>query len=580
MNPTNTLAASLVATAAFFAFACSPSKPEDNGSGLTKIILQTDWYAQPEHGGFYQAVAEGYYEEAGLDVEIRPGGPNITTTQQLVQGTVQFGIGRSDTVVIASAQGIPIVMTGALMQRDPQAILFHKESGIEKFEDLDGKTIMAAPGSPFISMIEKIYGIKVNVTPLDYGMSRFLGDKDFIQQCFITNEPYYVRKQGANPGTLLISDSGFSPYRVWFTSKGFARKNPEIVEAFNKASIRGWREYLFGDRSAANELISAANPKQTPDFMDYVHGSMIDNRLVTGSPELGEEIGQIKVSRIANEIKQLIDIGMLDTEVEVESILIPSIVESSEAMDAAPETSDLSLKLRHSDGSSASISWEQLKALPTKVIEHPLEFDNVPRQTTIAYLSDFLDAYGDGASDFWIANCSDSYQSNYTPEQIAQTRPFIIIEINQDPLPNYLASLGHPEWGPYIINVEDSSSLLDPGHKNPWGVAEIISLRRSEALAGIEEKATTPEQIHGMQQYIDSCASCHDMGNGIMGGKISSRSINLLAAFATGSEEYFRKVLIDPLGTNPLAEKMPSYAHYSEEQIEALISYLASQLGS
>ncbi|MEM9158673.1 MAG: ABC transporter substrate-binding protein [Verrucomicrobiota bacterium] len=556
---------------------CSQSpEAEEGGEKLTKIILQTDWYAQPEHGGFYQAVANGYYEEVGLDVEIRPGGPNITTTQQLVQGNVQFGIGRSDAVAISSAQGIPITITGALMQRDPQAILFHKETGIDSFEDLDGKTVMAGPGAPFISMLEKIYDIKMNITPLDYGMSRFLGDKNFIQQCFITNEPYYVAKQGANPGTLLISDSGFSPYRVWFTSKGFARKNPEIVKAFNEASIRGWTDYLFGDRAAANELIAAANPKQTPDFMDYVHGAMVEHRLVTGEADDKSLIGHVDPARIQTELDQLTDIGMLDKEVKVEDILLPDLLEQTSVETPTEADIDLSIAFTQLGQSEVSISWMQLNSLPTKTITHSLEFDNIERPTTIAYLSDFLAEFGDDQSDFWIANCSDGYQSNYTPEIIEATKPFLILAIDNVPLPRWLHQLGHPEWGPYIINVEDDSSLLDPGHKNPWGVGEIIGTLKEKAYAGLGDN----QYARGKDRFVNSCASCHDSGNGIIGGNVSTRNIQILAVFASQAEDYFRRILENPVEANPLAEKMPSYAHYTEEEIGSLISYLSSFVSS
>ncbi len=287
---------------------------------LTKVILQTDWYAQPEHGGFYQALAKGYYREAGLDVEIAQGGPNSMPTQKVALGQVQFGIGRSDEVTVSSARGIPIVMLGALMQRDPQAILFHEESGIRDFKDLNGRSVMAVPGSNWVTVTERKYGIKISVTPLDFGLSRYLADKNFVQQCFITNEPFHVRKQGAKPAVLLLSESGFSPYRVWFSSRKFIDANPDAVRAFTAASIRGWKEYTEGDRSEADAMIGALNKQMVPEFVAFSVGAMKDYKLVAGDPAKGEAVGRIDPARIAEEIRQLAEIGVLDRPRQVSDV--------------------------------------------------------------------------------------------------------------------------------------------------------------------------------------------------------------------------------------------------------------------
>ena len=293
---------------------------------LIKVTLQTDWYAQPEHGGFYQALAQGFYREAGLDVTILQGGPSTRPQQLVATGQADFAIGRSDDIIILAGRGVPLVMTGALMQRDPQALMFHAGSGIHGFKDLDGRNIMAVPGSNFIPVIERIFDIKLSITPSDFGMSRFLADPNFVQQCFITNEPYYVRKQGATIGLLLLSDSGFSPYRVWYTARGYAQAHPDVVRAFTAASIRGWRDYMEGDRSAADRLISGLNKQMTPDFMAFSVAAMQANRLVAGDPAQGETYGQIKPERMLDVIRQLTAIGLLAQPVKVEDVFDPSFL--------------------------------------------------------------------------------------------------------------------------------------------------------------------------------------------------------------------------------------------------------------
>jgi len=304
---------------------CKRSEPASSAAGagpaLTKVVLQTDWYAQPEHGGFYQALVKGYYREAGLDVEIRQGNPATHPQQVVATGQADFAIGRSDDVAIFASRGVPVVMLGAFMQRDPQAIMFHEESGIRTFMDLDGRNVMAVPGSAFLTIMEATFHIKVAVTPSDYGMSRFLADRNFVQQCFITNEPFYVRQQGAKVGVLPLWDTGFSPYRVWYARRSFAAEHPDVARAFSAATLRGWRDYIEGDRAAANARIAALNPKMTPAFMDFSVNALKEYQLVTGNPATGEAFGKISRERVARELKQLADIGQLEKPVSVDDVL-------------------------------------------------------------------------------------------------------------------------------------------------------------------------------------------------------------------------------------------------------------------
>jgi NitT/TauT family transport system substrate-binding protein len=318
-----------VATLAFAACGektAAPPVPDGAAKPLIKVTLQTDWYAQPEHGGFYQALAKGYYREAGLDVTINQGGPNTIAGQKLLMGDIQFCIARSDDVIITVARGLPVVMVGAYMQRDPQAIMFHAGSGIHGFKDLDGRSIMTTPAANFIPLMEKKYRIKVSITPLDFGLSRFMADPQFVQQCFITNEPYYVRKQGAQIETLLLSDTGFSPYRVWYTSRKFATEHPEAVRAFGAATIRGWRDYMEGDRTAANELIAAQNKQMLPEFIAYSVGAMKEYKLIAGDPAKGETYGQIQSQRIAEQIRQLVEIGVIESPLKVQDVFDESLL--------------------------------------------------------------------------------------------------------------------------------------------------------------------------------------------------------------------------------------------------------------
>jgi len=320
-----TAAAWLLAGAVLAGSGCAKKTAAPPGAGgrppLVKVVLQTDWYAEVEHGGFYTALVQGYYRDAGLDVEIVQGGPNGMTPQKIATGQADIAIGRSDDVIIFASRGVPVVMLGAFMQRDPQAIMFHRESGIRSFSDLDGRNLMAVPGSSFIPILERTFKIKLAITPSDFGMSRFLADRRFVQQCFVTNEPYYVRQQGADVGVLLLSDSGFAPYRVWYARRDFVAAHADVARAFAAATIRGWRDYIGSDHAAADARIAALNPKMDAAFLAFSRQAMIDYALVTGDPAAGDTVGRIDPARVEKEIRQLADIGLLDRPVAVGEVL-------------------------------------------------------------------------------------------------------------------------------------------------------------------------------------------------------------------------------------------------------------------
>ncbi|HSH09505.1 MAG TPA: ABC transporter substrate-binding protein, partial [Oceanipulchritudo sp.] len=171
---------------------CGGTKESD--PALPRVVLQTDWFPQPEHGGFYQALAKGFYEEAGLDVVILPGGPNAMSTQKVLKGSAHFAMNRADTIYSLACREVPLLMVMATLQHDPQAILLHASNPIQRLEELDGHRVMAVPGLAWIKWLEAKYGIKLDIIPHDFGLERFLNDPGFIQQCLLTNEPFYARQ--------------------------------------------------------------------------------------------------------------------------------------------------------------------------------------------------------------------------------------------------------------------------------------------------------------------------------------------------------------------------------------------------
>ena len=289
-------------------------------NALVKVRFQTDWFPQPEHGGYYQALAKGYYAAEGLDVEILPGGPNAQVMTTVAVGRADLGMTDGDDVIVAIARGVPIKMVGAEMQREPQGILFHAEHPLRRLQDLEGKTLMAGAGSTWLEVLRKKMGIKFNLMPLVGDLARFMNNPEFVQQCFVTNEPYFARQRGANVGALLIASDTYEPYRVMFTGREFLAKHPDLVGKFVRASIHGWVDYLAGDPAPANRLLAAKRSDLTPEFMAYSIKAMNDLKLVSGDPAKGEFAGQLTAARLEKQIKLLQEVGVLDRPVAVADV--------------------------------------------------------------------------------------------------------------------------------------------------------------------------------------------------------------------------------------------------------------------
>jgi NitT/TauT family transport system substrate-binding protein len=214
----------------------APEPPKNSQAQLTPVRFLTDWYPQPEHGGFYNALVRGYYKEAGLDVTIEPGGPNIYPTQRVPVGAGEFGMASSDIVLTTNAEGQDLVAIGATMQWDPQAIMLHAEDPANSFADLEGRTIAAVPGSVWFRYLVKKFNYQnVKEIPATFTIANFLHDPQYIQQIFVTSEPFFVEQSGgAKPKILLIKDTGYQIYRVFFTTRSYMEKNPEIVRKFRR----------------------------------------------------------------------------------------------------------------------------------------------------------------------------------------------------------------------------------------------------------------------------------------------------------------------------------------------------------
>ncbi len=282
-------------------------------NGLTPLRLQLDWYPQPEQGGFFTAQLLGYYKTEGLDVTILPLPQYGSVAQLVATGKAEFGLGSSDQVLEWNSNGLPIVAVSATMQHDPQAIMVHKGSPIRGFKDLEGHTIAAQTGATWLKYVISRYSLRqVRQIPSTLSIANFLADPDYIQQIFITSEPFFARQAGADVRTLLISESGYDPYRVQFATRDFAAQNPDVVERFVKASIRGWQEYLRNP-GPTNAHLLTLNPALNPAQEAYTAQALKDGSFVAGRKEDGSEIGAMTAKRWEATYNQLKALGIVRT---------------------------------------------------------------------------------------------------------------------------------------------------------------------------------------------------------------------------------------------------------------------------
>ncbi|MDQ0510414.1 ABC transporter substrate-binding protein [Ancylobacter amanitiformis] len=238
-----------------------------------KVTFGTNWVAQAEHGGFYQAVVDGTYAKYGLDVTIVPGGPQANNRLLLPVGKIDFYMGANMLQAFSSVvEGIPTIIVAAMFQKDPQVLIAHPD--VATFEDLKTRTLFISKEglASYYQWLVADFGFSENqVKPYTFNAAPFLADKNSAMQGYITSEPYAVEKQGGfKPKLFLLADQGFDTYSTTIeTRTELVKRNPDLVQRFVDASIIGWYNYLYGDNTKANALIKRDNPEMTDEMIAF-----------------------------------------------------------------------------------------------------------------------------------------------------------------------------------------------------------------------------------------------------------------------------------------------------------------------
>jgi NitT/TauT family transport system substrate-binding protein len=283
---------------------------------LQKFSFTTNWFAQAEHGGFYQALASGGYRAAGLDVSIRMGGPQVNAIQLMAAGRTDCVMGFDVQTMKVHEQGVRAVTVAAVFQKDAAVLIAHP-GVVERLEDLKGRTILISSAShtSFWPWLRARYGLSdAQTRPYNFQIQPFLADRNIVQQGYFSSEPYAIEKEaGFKPRVFLLADHGWPPYATTIVCmEKTVRERPQAVAAFVRASMEGWRAYLRGDTAAADALIKRDNPAMTDDLLANGLKLMRETAIVTGGDAQRLGIGVVTDERMRRTFDMLVEMKLID----------------------------------------------------------------------------------------------------------------------------------------------------------------------------------------------------------------------------------------------------------------------------
>ncbi|OPH46894.1 myristoyl transferase [Paenibacillus ferrarius] len=297
----------------------SPAATLAAPKAVVPSTLVLNWFAEPEHGGNFAALAKGYYKDAGFDMTLMPGGPSVSSTQIVASGKAQFGMANGDDILVARQEGIPVVAIATSMQKSPQALFYHKDSGIKDFSDLNGHKVYVASTASFWQFMKKKYKLD-NAQEMKYTgqLVNFVNDKNALTQGYVTSEPFTLEQQKVEFGTLLNADSGYNIYAgVYFTTEKMIAEHPDQVKAFVEATVKGW-DYYKDHSEEINPSIKEKNPDMGLDMMKFSAAKEMD--FVFGGDAATKGTGIMTKERWEEVQKQLVDVGILKSAESIDKV--------------------------------------------------------------------------------------------------------------------------------------------------------------------------------------------------------------------------------------------------------------------
>ena len=300
-----------------------------------KFTYMTNWYAQAEHGGFYQAVATGIYKKYGLDVTVKMGGPQVNIVQLMAADQADCVMGSSDLQMIQVREGgVPVTTVGAVFQKDPQVLIAHDD--VKKFEDLKGKTILIASSAHrgYWPWLKAKFGFTdAQTRPYTFNIQPFVADPNVAQQGYLTSEPFAIQKAGVKANTLMFSDFGYPAYATTISCMDkTVQTRTKAVASFVKASMEGWKSYL-ADPAPGNALIKKDNPNMTDDQLAYSVSKLKEMGMVTGGDAAKMGIGIMTDVRAKASYDFLVSAKLIDpAKVEMSKSYNLSFIKDAKVM--------------------------------------------------------------------------------------------------------------------------------------------------------------------------------------------------------------------------------------------------------
>jgi NitT/TauT family transport system substrate-binding protein len=311
---------------------------------LDKVRFGTNWLADPEAGGFYQALADGTYEKFGLDVTIIPGGPQANGGLMLLFGKLEFFMGGDMIGNLLSAEAkLPLVAVAADFQKSPQIFMSHPGEGLDTWQDLTkAMPVYVGAGAiqTFYAWLRLAYGFKdEHIRPYNFNSAPFIMNKNSIQQGYITAEPFEIERQGHfKPNVFLLSDYGYDTYATLIVTRtGMVEKSPDLVQRFVDASAIGWYHYLYGDNAKANALIKADNPDITDDQIAFSINELKKNGIVDSGDALKLGIGAMTDARWKDFFDKMVAIGMVDKRTDYKNAYTLQFVNKGVGLNLRPQ---------------------------------------------------------------------------------------------------------------------------------------------------------------------------------------------------------------------------------------------------
>src|SRR5437588_383202 len=285
------------------------------------ITFGTDWKAEAEHGGYYQAVATGIYRQHGLDVTLRQGGPQVNHAQLLAAGRLDFNLAPNSFIPLNFVQeNIPLVAVAAIFQKDPSVLIGHPGQGNDSLAALKGKPIMIGSDmriTIWVFLKSKFGYTDDQIRPYTFSVAPFLADPKAIQEGYLTSEPFIIEKEGVKPIVMLLADAEYSSYGALIgTSQKLARDKPDLVQRFIDASIEGWYSYLNGDPAPANALIKRDNPEMTAALIAYGIRKIKRKGVVDGGDAKTNGIGAMSEARWQDFFQTMVNAGVYPAEMD------------------------------------------------------------------------------------------------------------------------------------------------------------------------------------------------------------------------------------------------------------------------